>query len=217
MHIPTKFKETDQDKLHQFIQDYPLGTLITCKEKTIDADHIPFYLKRLENEQTILQSHIAKANSLWKTCSDGQEILLIFHGSNAYISPNFYPSKKEDGKAVPTWNYSVVHVKGRIYFKHESSWILQLLKDISNFHEINQATPWSVSDAPENFTEKLVKAVVGLEVVIDEIVGNFKLSQNKTAADYAGVVDGLLNSETSSETSSEISVAQAMQKQSTRS
>lgn len=208
MHVPIKFKETDRDKLYQFIQSYPLGTLIHYSGKKLTADHIPFYLKNLANGKITLQSHIAKANSLWKTCSDGQAILLIFHGPNAYISPNLYPSKKEHGKAVPTWNYSVVHIKGRIYFKQESSWILQLLEAISNFYETSQTIPWSVSDAPENFIEKMIQAVVGLEVVIEEIVGNFKLSQNKTASDYAGVVTGLLNSELSSD----ISVAKIMQK-----
>ncbi|OED44799.1 hypothetical protein AB833_00220 [Chromatiales bacterium (ex Bugula neritina AB1)] len=207
MHIPSKFKETNLDTLHKFIQDYPLGTLITSIENLIDADHIPFYLKTQENGQVTLQSHIAKANPLWKTCSEGQEILLIFNGPNTYISPNFYPSKKEAGKAVPTWNYSVVHVRGRIHFKHDSSWIFQLLNDISDVHELSQNIPWSVSDAPEDFTKKLVSAVVGFEVIIENMVGNFKLSQNKTESDYSGVINGL----THSESSADISVAKQMQ------
>lgn len=212
MYIPPKFKELDLDKLHKFIQNYPLGTLITSGEDFLDADHIPFYLQTHENEFATLQSHIAKANPLWKRVADGQEVLLIFHGPNAYISPNFYPSKKETGKAVPTWNYSVVHVRGRVFFKHESDWIFQLLNKISDFHELSQNIPWSVSDAPEEYTEKLASAVVGLEVVIDDMVGNFKLSQNKKAADYSGVVSGLA----SSENSSDISVAKQMQQSSRR-
>ncbi|MBO9484578.1 MULTISPECIES: FMN-binding negative transcriptional regulator [Gammaproteobacteria] len=211
MHIPSKFKEENLDKLHGFIQEYPLGTLIVSAENTLDADHIPFYLQKRENEVK-LQSHIAKANPLWKKVADGQEVLLIFHGPNAYISPNFYPSKKETGKTVPTWNYSVVHVRGKVFFKHESNWILQLLNQISDFHELNQKLPWSVSDAPAKFTEKMLNAVVGLDVVIDDIVGNFKLSQNKTETDYSGVVNGLVSSEKNSDNS----VANQMQ-QSTRS
>ncbi len=110
MHIPSKFKETDTRLLHEFIQNFPLGTLVNSQAGSINAEHIPFYLKTLGNNDVRLQSHIARANPLWKNCSDGEAILLIFHGPNAYISPNFYPSKQETGKAVPTWNYSVVHV-----------------------------------------------------------------------------------------------------------
>lgn len=198
MYIPSTFKEVDENKLYDFIQTYPLGTLITSAKPTIDADHIPFYLQTGENQQVTLQSHIAKTNPLWKHCDDGQEILLIFHGPNAFVSPNFYPSKKATGKVVPTWNYSVVHVRGYLYFKHDTSWIWQQIKRISDFHELSQRTPWSVSDAPERFIEKLVKAVVGLEVVIEDIVGNFKLSQDKTDADYSGVVNGLANTPTHS-------------------
>lgn len=211
MHIPSKFKEANLDILHKFIQEYPLGTLIVSAKNALDADHIPFYLQKREHEPVILQSHIAKANPLWKRVADGQEVLLIFHGPNAYISPNYYPSKKETGQAVPTWNYSVVHVRGRVFFKHENDWILQFLNDISDFQELSQNTPWSVSDAPAEFTENMINAVVGLEVVIDDMVGNFKLSQNKTASDYSGVVNGLADSEHSSN----ILVAKQM-KQSTR-
>lgn len=178
MHIPAKFRQDDPDSLYHLIKAYPLGTLITSESGEIDASHIPFYLNQSDaSEEVTLLSHIAKANKLWKNCSDGQNILLIFHGPNAYISPNFYPSKQESGKVVPTWNYSVVHVKGRVYFKHEPEWILQLLKNITNFHELkSQPSPWSVDDAPANFTKALSKAVVGLEIEIDELVGNFKLS-----------------------------------------
>jgi transcriptional regulator len=200
MFTPAPFKKTDLGDLYQFIQDYPLGTLITSSEDIINADHIPFYLNQVNDEQVTLQSHIAKANPLWKKCDDGQEILLIFHGPNAYISPNFYPSKKLTGKAVPTWNYSVVHVRGRIHFKHDATWLMQLLDNLSNFHELSQPTPWSVSDAPEAYTKKLVQAVVGLEISVTDIVGQFKLSQNKTTADYSGVVAGLAASGDSADT-----------------
>ena len=194
MHIPSQFKEVNLDKLHKLIQDFPLGTLITSTDGLLDASHIPFYLEELKCGRVTLQSHVARTNPLWESCANGQEVLLIFHGPNAYVSPNFYPSKKEAGKVVPTWNYSVVHVRGRIYFKHESAWIMKLLSNLSNFHEVSQNSPWSVSDAPADFTQKLVQAVVGLEVVIENIVGNFKLSQNKTETDYLGVLQGLAGS-----------------------
>ncbi len=194
MHIPSSFKEANPETLHQLIQNYPLGTLIVSQGDRVNVDHLPFYLKNINNEKLCLQSHIAKANPLWNMCVEGQEVLVVFHGPNAYVSPNFYPSKIETGKAVPTWNYSVVHVRGRIHFKHEGGWILQVLKDLSNFHETNQSKPWSISDAPKTYIDALVKAVVGFEIIVDDMVGNFKLSQNKSEADYAGVVKGLSSS-----------------------
>jgi transcriptional regulator len=194
MHIPAKFKQTDTETLIEFIQTFPLGTLITSDNGALDAGHFPFLVKTHSNQSISLQSHIAKVNPLWKSCQDNQEVLLIFHGPNAYVSPNFYPSKQQTGKAVPTWNYAVVHVKGRIFFKHQRDWLMPLLDELSNQHESNQPSPWSISDAPMNYIEKLIKAVVGLEIIIDSMVGNFKLSQNKSAADYAGVIQGLSGS-----------------------
>ncbi|PCJ29981.1 MAG: transcriptional regulator [Gammaproteobacteria bacterium] len=200
MHIPLKFKQTDQQSLYQLIKDYPLGTLVISSDNAIDADHIPFYLNNSSPEKLTLQSHIAKANPLWQNYSDGQKILIIFHGPNAYISPNLYPSKKESGHAVPTWNYSVVHVKGRINFKHDSQWIFQFLDKITNLQEAeSQPKPWSISDAPEEYTQKLIKAVVGIEVEIEGIIGKFKLSQNKSNHDYNAVLNTLAASTKESE------------------
>ncbi|MGB0664207.1 MAG: FMN-binding negative transcriptional regulator [Pontibacterium sp.] len=192
MHTPAKFKETDTARLSEFIEVHPLGTLVVSAAGELNANHLPFHL--VPGEPMRLQSHIAKANSLWKQCQDGDSVLLIFHGPNAYVSPNYYPSKKVAGKAVPTWNYSVVHVRGKVFFKHEGEWILSLLNRISNQHEAEQAKPWQVSDAPADYIEKLANAVVGVEVVVEEMLGQFKLSQNKTEEDYAGVVEGLSES-----------------------
>jgi transcriptional regulator len=195
MHIPSKFKVTNLDTLYQFIKNNPLGSLVSSIGNDIDAIHIPFYLDTADLRNIKLQGHIAKVNPLSKKCKDGNKVLVIFHGPNAYISPNFYPSKKETGKVVPTWNYSVVHVKGKISFNSESNWIMKHLEKLTNFNEsVAQSNPWSISDAPKEYTDKLVNAVVGLEIEIEEIVGNFKLSQNKSINDYNGVVKGLSNS-----------------------
>ena len=192
MHIPSKFKETNLDTLYQFIKNNPLGTLVSSIDNDIDATHIPFYLDRTETSKVKLQGHIAKVNPLWKKCKDGSKVLVIFHGPNAYISPNFYPSKKEEGKVVPTWNYSVVHAKGTISFNYQSNWIAKHLENLTNIQEsVSQNNPWSISDAPKKYISKLINAVVGLEIEIEDIVGNFKLSQNKANNDYDGVIKGL--------------------------
>ncbi len=196
MHIPGKFKETDVKSLYKLIESYPLGALVVSTDNNLDASHLPFCLSNQDSGAIVLQSHIARANALWKNCGDGQQVLLIFNGPNAYISPNFYPSKHVDGKAVPTWNYSVVHVKGRVYFKHDRDWIYDLIKRISDIHEAKlKGESWSVSDAPKAYIEKMINAVVGVEVEIDSVVGNFKLSQNKTAEDYSGVLNSLIDSD----------------------
>ena len=195
MYTPPAFKETDQQKLQGFIQAFPFGTLVTTMDNSLNAEHLPFYLHTREDGQLLLQGHIAKANPLWKRCKDGQEVLLIFHGPDAYVSPNYYPAKKTDGRVVPTWNYSVVQVTGRVNFKYADAWILQFLNSLTDMHEAQQREPWSVADAPPNFTKRMVNAVVGLEVHVESMVGKFKLSQNKAAADYAGVVQGLANSD----------------------
>ncbi|SMN01727.1 Transcriptional regulator [uncultured Candidatus Thioglobus sp.] len=192
MHIPSKFKVTNLDTLYHFIRDNPLGTLVSSIENDIDAIHIPFYLDTTDLRKVKLQGHIAKVNPLNKKGNDDNKVLVIFHGPNAYISPNFYPSKKETEKVVPTWNYSVVHAKGKISFNYESNWIAKHLEKLTSSQEsASQSTPWSISDAPKEYINKLVNAVVGLEIEIEDIVGNFKLSQNKSTNDYDGVVKGL--------------------------
>jgi len=195
MHIPSKFKQTNLDILYQLIKDNPLGTLISSVDNDIDAIHIPFYLDTTGPGEVKLQGHVAKVNAIYKKCMDGSKVLIVFHGPNAYISPNFYPSKTKTGKVVPTWNYSVVHVKGTVSFKQESNWITSHLEKLTNTHEsASQSKPWLMSDAPEEYTNKLVSAVVGLEIEIEDIIGNFKLSQNKSSEDYDGVVVGLEDS-----------------------
>ena len=122
---------------------------------------------------------------------EGSEILLIFNGPNCYISPNYYPTKKETGKAVPTWNYVVVHVKGRISFIHDEKWVYSMIDSLTSIHESNQDIPWSMADAPETFIKKMLPAIVGIEISIDSIEGQWKLSQNQPQANKLGVVKGL--------------------------
>lgn len=209
MHIPSIHKVTDTDILYQFIKDYPLATLVSVENSVLNANHIPLYLQT-STEKATLQGHINKANTMWQECVEDQKVLLIFHGPNAYISPNYYESKQHTSKQVPTWNYSVVHVQGRIYFKHDRQWTLQSIENLTDYHESSQAHPYSIADAPKEYIDTLLKAVVGMEVMIDTLVGNFKLSQNKTHDDWAGVISALR----ASGKESDCLVAQQMQKHS---
>ncbi|MBQ0757131.1 MAG: FMN-binding negative transcriptional regulator, partial [Amphritea sp.] len=163
---------------------------ITHSDSGLEANHIPMLLGQSEGKD-VLQGHLSKANPLWKNITDGSEVLIVFHGPNSYISPNYYPTKQETGKVVPTWNYVTVHVKGAITFIHDESWNMELITNLTDQHEAGQLKPWSVSDAPKDFTKKMLSAIVGLQIDISSIVGKWKVSQNQPEKNKLGVVAGL--------------------------
>ena len=190
MHIPKHFAQNDPEQLKDLIRTYPFATLITHSAAGIEANHIPLLLAESDGKN-VLQGHIAKANPLWKQVQSGAEVLVIFHGPNSYISPNYYPTKQEHGKVVPTWNYVTVHVKGAMNYIHDADWNREIITRLTDHHEAGQVTPWSVVDAPEAFTEKMLSAIVGLQIDIFSMVGKWKVSQNQPEQNKQGVVDGL--------------------------
>ncbi len=190
MHIPKKFQQNDSEQLNDIIQQYPFGSLVTHSDAGIEANHIPFVLNQSHGKDS-LQGHIAKVNPLWENINDNDEVLVIFHGPNCYVSPNYYPTKKETGKAVPTWNYIVVHVRGTISFKRDDQWNLEMINQLTAQHEIEQSIPWSTADAPESYIQKMLPAIVGIEIEISSIKGQWKLSQNQPEVNQTGVVEGL--------------------------
>lgn len=191
MYIPKHFEENNVDALHEFIRNYPLAMLVANADGGLNADHLPMYLNAENNERICLQGHVARSNPLWKAVSDFSEVLVIFQGSNSYISPSWFPSKKVHGKVVPTWNYTAVHVKGKIEFIHKPEWKMTLLHNLTAVHEQELAQPWAVSDAPPEFIEKLLPEIIGFEIVISEIYGKFKLSQNQPVENRVGIAEGL--------------------------
>lgn len=193
MHIPKQFQQQDHEALCDVIRKHPLATLVVVTDSGLCANHIPLRLVRNSSTDIILQGHIAKANPLWKESS--REVLAIFQSVDAYISPNWYPTKKENGKVVPTWNYVAVHASGQIQFINERLWKLNFLQSLTAEHESNQAKPWAVSDAPEEFTEKLLSYIVGFEITVHELVGKWKISQNQIEKNQIGVLKGLSTSQ----------------------
>jgi len=185
MYLPTYFKETRSEKLHALMREYPFATVIAQGEDGVCANHLPLELVG----EAQLHGHVARGNELAKL--DGAEILVIFRGPDGYVSPNWYPSKRETHREVPTWNYAVVHVHGRLRVTHDATWLRGLLERLTDRHEAGQPEPWQVSDAPEDHIEKMLHAITGLEIDIERIEGKFKLSQNHPAANRAGVVAGL--------------------------
>lgn len=192
MHIAKKFQQHDNEKLESLMNEYPFATLMTHSAEGMEANHVPMLLTEV-NGQKVLQAHIAKANPLWKIIEANASVLVVFNGPNCYISPNHYPTKKETGKAVPTWNYVVVHVKGDITFIHDECWLRTLIDNLTAKHEATQSTPWSTADAPTGYIDKMFTAIIGIEINITEITGQWKVSQNHPDVNRQGVVDGLLN------------------------
>lgn len=169
---------------------YPFATLVTMASNEIDADHVPFLLADTGDGYGALRGHVARANPIWSNVSDDSEVLVIFQGPNRYVSPRWYPSKQEHGRVVPTWNYLVVHARGRIRWYHDPSWLRGLLDATTEAHE-DPAQPWRVSDAPEDFVAGMLSGIVGFEVPISDLRGKWKLSQNRSSRDREGVVAGL--------------------------
>jgi transcriptional regulator len=184
MYMPSYFKETRSEALHALMRAYPFATLVTHGDAGLAANHLPFELVGDH-----LHGHVARGNELAR--ADGAEVLVIFRGPEGYVSPNWYPSKHETGREVPTWNYAVIHVHGRLRVVEDHTWLRQLLERLTDRHEAGQPKPWHVSDAPADHIEKSLDGIVGLEISIERIEGKFKLSQNHPAANRAGVVEGL--------------------------
>lgn len=184
MYTPRHFAETRIDVLHGLIRACPFATVVTRATDGLTANHLPF-----ERVGGALHGHVARGNELARM--DGAEVLLVFHGPDGYVSPNWYPSKHETGREVPTWNYAVVHVHGHLRVVDDATWLRGLLETLTDRHEAGQPQPWKVGDAPDDHIEKSLRAIVGLEVAIERIEGKFKLSQNHPARNRKGVIAGL--------------------------
>lgn len=191
MYIPKFYEETRLPVLHELMQAHPFGALVALTASGLEANHIPFELHSDLGELGVLRGHVARANPVWRETSADTEGLVIFQGPHGYISPSWFPSKKETGKVVPTWNYAVVHVYGRIRAVEDEAWLLAHVEGLSNRHESRMQEPWKVADAPADFTQKLLRGIVGIEIEITRLVGKWKLGQKRSPADVAGMVAGL--------------------------
>ena len=183
MYVPPHFDEPDRDVLHDLIERTALGVLITHGAGGLDANHIPFELDRAKGEHGTLSCHVARNNPAWQDIATGDEVLVVFRAADAYVSPNWYPSKHEFHKQVPTWNYLVAHAYGRITVHDDERFVRYNVARLTRRHEASQPVPWKMGDAPREFIDAMVKAVVGLEIDITRLVGKAKLSQNKVQQD----------------------------------
>ena len=192
MYLPKHFAVEDQTLLAQLISEYPLATLVGKLEGSLEINHLPLMLSA---DKTKLLGHIAKTNPLSKIAlSKDTAVTAVFNGPNAYVTPSWYRSKKETGKVVPTWNYAVVHVEGAIKLIEDAQWLRSHVAQMTNIHEPTYQSEWKLDDAPEEYVQLMLKAIVGIEIDIQKISGKFKLSQNRPAEDYAAVVSELKQS-----------------------
>lgn len=191
MYVPEFFRETRIEVLQRFVTEHPLATLITQTPQGLTANHIPLRSQLAADGGGQLRGHIARANSLWRELGQDAQVLAVFMGPDSYISPRGYPSKQEHGKVVPTWNYATVHVKGTIRFIEDTAWLRAFVGELTDEHEAAAVEPWKVSDAPADYIEGMLKAIVGFEINVTEVTGKFKGSQNRSAADRGGVHSAL--------------------------
>jgi len=182
------FAETRVDVLHAFIRAHPLGTLITHGPQGPEATHLPFFL---DAPSGLLRCHMARANPQWRQLQSGDRVLVTFLGANHYISPNWYPTKREHGKVVPTWNYVAVHAAGIARSFEDAPSLLRHLNELTDFQETRFKDRWSVADAPPEYIEGMTKAIVGIEISVDRLEGKWKVNQNRSTADQEGVMIGL--------------------------
>jgi transcriptional regulator len=187
MYIPDQFREDRPEVLRAFVAKHPLGALVTVTPEGLTANHLPMLWHEREGTDGALSGHMARANPVWKAIAPESPVLVIFGGANRYISPSWYPSKKEHGKVVPTWNYAVVHVHGVIRFIENDEHSLQHLAQLTDHQEVSRPEPWKVSDAPASFVQTLATRVVSFEISVTRVVGKFKAHQHRPESERDAV------------------------------
>jgi transcriptional regulator len=193
MYSPEHHTESRTEVLHALIRSHPLGVWVVAGETELVANHVPFLLDSSRGEFGTLVGHVAHANPIWTLRQSTVPSMIAFQGAQSYVSPSWYPSKHEHGKAVPTWNYAVVHAHGQPRFIHEEDWLAAHVSRLTDTHEAGQALPWQVTDAPADFIERMLGAIVGVEIPVTRLEGKWKTNQNRSTSDKLGVVTGLLS------------------------
>jgi|SRR5271166_1181223 len=191
MYEPPLHREDDLTKQHDLIRARPLGLLISCGRHGLIANAIPFLVDPAASKLGTLRAHMARANGQWRDLVKAPEALVVFQGADHYVTPSWYATKRETGKVVPTWNYVMVQARGRARVMDDDAWLARQIESLTKAREASREHPWAVGDAPADFVAMQRKAIIGVEIEIADIRGKWKTSQNRNAADRAGVVDGL--------------------------
>lgn len=191
MYIPPHFAENRPEQLHRIIREHPLGVLVTQSTAGLDADHLPFELDSDAGPKGLLSAHVARSNPVWQRCPTGTPVMVIFRGAQGYISPNWYPTKHEAHRQVPTWNYEVVHAHGILTVHDDERFVRSIVARLTRRHEAGEPKPWKMGDSAPQFIDSKLRNIVGVEIAITSIVGKVKLSQNKEMRDRISASDAV--------------------------
>ncbi len=190
MYQPPHFREDDLGRQHALIRENPLGLLISAGADGLLANPIPFHLEPALGEKGALQAHLARANAQWRHLKEGAEVLVVFQGAEAYVTPSWYATKRKTGKVVPTWNFSIVQARGQARLIDDEDWLRRQISLLTADQERLRAKPWAPEDAPEGFIAAQIRGIVGVEILVTSLEGKWKVSQNRPETDRAGVAQG---------------------------
>ena len=196
MYLPQLFEEKRIDVLHSFVREHPFGALVVMSANGLDANHLPFEIDTASGPFGTLHCHVSRANPVWRDFARDTEALAVFQGPNTYITPTWYPSKQETGKDVPTWNYIVVHARGPLRVIDDVHHVRAHLEKLVAKNESGRPHPWKITDAPEDYVNKQLSLIVGIEMPLTSLVGKWKLGQNRLLRDRQGMLQGLLEANT---------------------
>lgn len=191
MYQPKLHRVEDLARQHDFMRAHPLGLLVTRGAESPAANPVPFLLDPGAGSLGVLRAHVARANPQWRELDGAREALVVFLDPGGYVTPSWYPSKREHGKVVPTWNYVCVQARGRPRAIHDRDWLRRQVDALTAEREAGRTNPWATADAPSDYMEEMLRALVGIEMAIESIEGKWKMSQNRSRADRSGVVAGL--------------------------
>jgi transcriptional regulator len=191
MYQPAAHREDRVEVLHALIRAHPLGLLISGGAAGLDSNPVPFVVDAGPGPFGRLRAHLARPNPQWRALAEDGRCLVVFQGPEAYVTPSWYPSKRDHGKVVPTWNYAIVEARGRARIVEDEAWLRRQIDDLTALRETGRPDPWAVSDAPAPFVGAMLRGIVGLEVELEALAGKWKVSQNRPEADRRGVAEGL--------------------------
>ncbi len=191
MYDAAAFREDRVEVMHALIKAHPLATLVTTTAQGLEANHIPMLIDAEPAPWGTLRGHVARANPVWRTFNADTEVLAVFQGPHGYITPSWYPSKAQHGKVVPTWNYAVVHAYGLLKVFEDAEWLRKLVTRLTESQESPREQPWQVTDAPADYVNTMLRAIVGIEIPLRRLQGKWKMSQNRLPQDRDGVIKAL--------------------------